>query len=193
MSLLLTASQTIGPYLHIGTTWLDTPDLTGPGVSGQRISIEGRMLDGDGKPVGDGLVEIWQANAHGKLAHPEDPRDLPVEAGFRGWGRVPTDAQGFFRLTTIRPGRVPGPGGQLQAPHIAVTIFGRGLTKALHSRIYFPDGEGHAEDFVLGQVPADRRATLIARALPSSEHAYQWNIVLQGEAAGQGETVFFDF
>jgi protocatechuate 3,4-dioxygenase, alpha subunit len=192
MSLLLTASQTIGPYLHIGTTWLDTPDLVRPGVTGQRITVQGRMLDGDGKPVGDGLVEIWQANAHGKLAHPEDRRELPQEAGFRGWGRVPTDKEGRFRFSTIRPGRVPGPGGSLQAPHIAVTVFGRGLTKQLLSRIYFPDGEGHEDDFVLKQVPQERRATLIARPVAGHEQAYEWDIVLQAGPQRQAETVFFD-
>ncbi len=191
MSLLLTASQTIGPYLHIGTAWLDSNELAGPGVSGQRISVEGRLLDGDGQPVGDGLLEIWQANAQGKLAHPEDKRDLPLEKGFRGWGRIPTDKEGKFRFTTVRPGALPGPAGTLQAPHLAVTVFGRGLTKQLLTRIYFPDGEGHDHDFVLKQVPPDRRSTLVARALPGREHAYHWDVVLQA-GPGHQETVFFD-
>ncbi|WP_151448206.1 protocatechuate 3,4-dioxygenase subunit alpha [Lacisediminimonas profundi] len=195
MSLLTTGSQTIGPYLHIGTDWLNTPNLVGDKVTGTPITIEGRMIDGNGAPVGDGLVEIWQANAHGKLAHSEDQRDLPTEPGFRGWGRVPTDENGRFQFTTVKPGRVPSPvpGAALQAAHIAVTIFGRGLTKQLVSRIYFPDGEGHAEDFVLKQVPEQRRATLVARAIAGRPNAYEWNIVLQGDASGQGETVFFDF
>lgn len=192
MSLLLTASQTIGPYLHIGTAWLDKTELAGEEVSGQRISIEGRMLDGDGNPVADALLEIWQANAHGKLAHPQDQRDLALEQGFRGWGRIPTDKDGRFRFTTVRPGQLPGPAGGLQAPHLAVTVFGRGLTRALFTRIYFPDGQGHESDFVLAQVPAERRASLIARAMPGKEHAYQWDVVLQAGAGAQQETVFFD-
>lgn len=192
MSLLLTASQTIGPYLHIGTTWLDKNELAGPEVSGQRISVEGRMLDGDGNPVGDALLEIWQANAHGKLAHPQDQRELPLEQGFRGWGRIPTDKDGRFRFTTVRPGQLPGPAGGQQAPHLAVTVFGRGLTRALFTRIYFPDGQGHESDFVLAQVPAERRASLIARAMPGKEQAYQWDCVLQGRPGAQQETVFFD-
>jgi protocatechuate 3,4-dioxygenase alpha subunit len=191
MSLLLTASQTIGPYLHIGTTWLDTTKLAKPGVSGQPITISGRMLDGDGKPVGDGLLEVWQANAHGKLAHPADTRDLPLEKGFRGWGRIPTDANGVFRFSTVRPGQLPGPAGGLQAAHLAVTVFGRGLTKQLQTRMYFPDGEGHEQDFVLRQVPVERRATLVARA--AAQNSFEWDIVLQAGAAGQQETVFFDF
>ncbi|MDB5797806.1 MAG: protocatechuate 3,4-dioxygenase, partial [Paucimonas sp.] len=136
MSLLLTGSQTIGPYLHIGTDWLNTTDLAPAGTAGTRISIEGCMFDGNGAPVADGLVEIWQADAQGKLAHPADRRDLPQQAGFRGWGRAPTDAQGRFSFHTVKPGPVPAPDGRLQAAHIAVTIFGRGLTKQLVSRIY---------------------------------------------------------
>ncbi|MDB5798446.1 MAG: Protocatechuate 3,4-dioxygenase alpha chain, partial [Paucimonas sp.] len=97
-----------------------------------------------------------------------------------------------FSFHTVKPGPVPAPDGRLQAAHIAVTIFGRGLTKQLVSRIYFPDGEGHAEDFVLSQVPPGRRNTLVARAIAGRDNAYEWNIVLQGEAAGQGETAFFD-
>jgi protocatechuate 3,4-dioxygenase alpha subunit len=192
MSLQMTSSQTIGPYLHIGTDWLNTATLAGDAISGERVVIEGRMLDGNGNPVADGLVEIWQANAHGKYAHPEDRRDLPAEPGFRGFGRVPTDEQGFFRFVTVKPGRVPGPKGSLQAPHIAVTVFARGLLKQLSSRIYFPDGAGNEDDPVLSLVPPERRATLVARAIAGRPGVLEWNIVLRGEAAGQGETVFFE-
>lgn len=198
MSLQMTSSQTIGPYLHIGTDWLNTPDLLAAGggkVSGERITIEGRVFDGNGNPVTDALVEIWQANAAGRYAHPEDQGSAPLEPGFRGFGRVPTDGAGSFRLATIKPGRVAGPGGRLQAPHIMVTLFARGLLRHLTTRIYFPDGEGNAEDTVLNMVPQDRRGTLLARKLdgkPGAYASYEWNIVLQGEAAGQGETVFFE-
>lgn len=188
MSLHATTSQTVGPYLHIGLTWLVTEDLAGPGVTGERVTIEGRVLDGDGQPVNDALVEIWQANAHGRYAHPEDRQEKPLEKGFRGFGRSATDANGAFRFRTIKPGRVPGPEGKLQAPHIAVNVFMRGSLKHLVSRVYFPDDPANAEDPVLGFVPADRRGTLIARRVPGRPGTLEWNVIVQGA----DETVFFD-
>lgn len=182
-----TSSQTVGPYLHIGMTWLVTDDLVGRDVSGDRCVIEGRVVDADGAPVDDAIVETWQANAFGRYDHPEDTRDLPLEAGFKGFGRVPTDASGRFRLRTIKPGRVPAPDGSLQAPHINVTVFMRGILKQLKTRIYFPGEAANADDPVLSSVPADRRGTLIAK--PAGEGRLQWDLVLQGER----ETVFFDF
>jgi protocatechuate 3,4-dioxygenase, alpha subunit len=187
-SLQATTSQTVGPYLHIGLTWLNRDNLVGPGVTGEQVTIQGRMLDGDGKPVNDGLVEVWQANAHGKYAHPEDKQSKPIEPGFKGFGRIPTDAEGAFRFTTIKPGRVPGLGGALQAPHLAITIFLRGELKHLVTRIYFPDEPSNAEDPILKLVPAERRATLIAKKSAGGKGALEWNIVLQGD----NETVFFD-
>ena len=186
MSLQTTSSQTVGPYLHIGLTWLITDNLVGPGVSGDKVTIAGRIADGDGKPVNDALVEIWQANAHGKYAHPDDSQDKPLEAGFKGFGRVPTDDNGGFKFTTIKPGRVPSPGGGLQAPHINVTIFMRGMLKQLNTRIYFPADPANAGDAVLQSVLPARRDTLIAKATGAG--ALEWNVVLQGA----GETVFFD-
>ena len=186
MSLQTTSSQTVGPYLHIGMTWLVTDDLTGPGVTGDRVTIAGRILDGDGKPVTDALVEIWQANAHGKYAHPDDPQDKPLETAFKGFGRVPTDDNGGFKFTTIKPGRVAAPGGGLQAPHINVTIFMRGMLKQLNTRIYFPADAANDSDAALRSVPEGRRGTLIAKA--SGQGALEWNVILQGS----GETVFFD-
>jgi protocatechuate 3,4-dioxygenase alpha subunit len=192
MSLQMTASQTVGPYLHIGMDGLNIDNLVGEGVTGERLVIEGRVFDGNGKPVTDGLVEIWQANAHGKYAHPDDTRDLPLEPGFKGFGRLPTDEEGGFRFTTIRPGRVPGPASSLQAPHIIVSFFTRGLLKRLATRIYFQDEPANASDPILNQVPAERRSTLIARRVPERAGVFEWNIVLQGETNGQKETVFFD-
>jgi len=188
MSLHATTSQTVGPYLHIGLTWLIREDLLGPGVTGEQVTIQGRVLDGDGKPVNDALVEIWQANAHGKYAHPEDRQAKPLEPGFKGFGRSATDENGAFRFKTIKPGRVPGPGGALQAPHIAVTVFMRGQLKHLVSRIYFPDEPANADDPVLKLVPEERRSTLVARKLPGGKGALEWNVILQGAE----ETVFFD-
>ena len=188
MSLQTTSSQTVGPYLHIGLTWLNTGNLVGPGVTGEKVMLEGRILDGDGKPVGDALVEIWQANAHGKYAHPDDPQDKPLEEGFKGFGRIPTDGNGQFKFTTIKPGRVPAPGGGMQAPHINVCILMRGMLKQLVTRIYFPGDPANAEDEALRRVPASRRDTLIAKQGAGQPGTLFWNVVLQGE----GETVFFD-
>ena len=189
MSLLTTSSQTVRPYVKIGFEPFTVVELAPAGVAGERITLSGRVVDGDGKPVNDAVVEIWQANAQGKYAHPEDAQDKPIEAGFRGFGRCLTDAKGSYRFTTVKPGRVPGPGGALQAPHIVVTVFMRGLLKHLITRLYFPDEASNAEDPVLTLVPADRRATLIARRSPNDKVALEWNVILQG----QEETVFFDY
>jgi protocatechuate 3,4-dioxygenase alpha subunit len=189
MSLQTTSSQTVGPYLHIGMTWLFTDNLVATGVAGEPITIGGRVTDADGQPVDDALVEIWQANSHGRYAHPEDTGTAPLEPGFHGFGRVPTDANGAFRFTTIKPGRVPAPGGGLQAPHINVTIFMRGMLRHLITRIYFPDDPANAGDAVLQSVPAARRDTLVARPEPGKPTALTWSVRLQGE----GETVFFDY
>jgi protocatechuate 3,4-dioxygenase alpha subunit len=182
-----TSSQTIGPYLHIGMTWLVDENMAPEGVSGERVTVEGRITDADGTAVNDAMVEIWQANAHGKYAHPEDTRDLPVERSFSGFGRVYTDEDGRFRFRTIKPGRVPGPDETPQAPHLNVTIFMRGLLKHLITRMYFP-GESNDADAVLQRVPADRRATLVARR-GGEPGRLEWDVVLQGE----NETVFFDY
>lgn len=178
MSLQATTSQTVGPYLHIGLTWLITEDLAPKRVAGKRISIEGRVIDGDGRPVNDALVEIWQAGADGKYGR----------KGFRGFGRSATDDNGVFRFRTIRPGRVAGPAGKLQAPHIAVNVFMRGLLKQLVTRIYFPGDPANAEDPVLALVPAERRGTLIAKQVAGKAGLLEWNVILQG----RDETVFFD-
>jgi protocatechuate 3,4-dioxygenase alpha subunit len=187
VSLQASTSQTIGPFLRIGLEWMVIEDMAPQGVSGQRLRIEGRVLDGDGKPVNDAAVEVWQANSHGKYASPADEQDKPLEPNFRGYGRSLTDDAGAFRFRTVKPGRVPGPDGKLQAPHLAVTIFMRGLLKQLVTRVYFPDEPANADDPVLSLVPAERRATLIARK--TGDGVFEWNVVLQGK----NETVFFDF
>jgi len=188
MSLQATTSHTVGPFFTIGLTRLFQSEIAGPGVAGERIAIEGRVLDGDGSPVPDALVEIWQANSHGKYAHPEDKQEKPVEPGFRGYGRQPTDDAGKFRFTTIKPGAVPGPDGKPQAPHIAVSVFSRGLQRRLVTRIYFPDEPANASDFALSRVDPARRATLFAQKVAGQSGVLEWNVILQGA----GETVFFD-
>jgi protocatechuate 3,4-dioxygenase alpha subunit len=185
MKLLPTSSQTVGPYLHIGLARLTIDRLAAPGCPGQHLSVGGRVLDGDGQPVPDALVEIWQADAHGRYAHAEDAGKAPTP-GFRGFGRVPTDAEGRYRFFTIKPGAVADTRGGLQAPHLLVSVFMRGLLKRLVTRIYFPDEPRNADDQVLRLVPAERRGTLVARPIGKDE--LEWNIMLQGA----GETVFFD-
>ncbi len=189
MSLETTSSQTIGPYLHIGLTWLVTDNLAPAGVTGETVAIEGRIVDADGKPVDDAVVEIWQANAHGRYAHPEDTQQKPLEPAFKGFGRVMTNNEGVFRFKTVKPGRVPGADGALQAPHLNVTIFTRGLLKHLITRMYFPNEPANDEDAVLQRVPAERRPTLIAAPVEGKSGALRWDIVLQGS----GETVFFEY
>jgi protocatechuate 3,4-dioxygenase, alpha subunit len=188
MTLRATTSQTVGPFFTIGLTRMNQTDLVGPGVSGERVTIEGRVFDGDGAPIPDAVIEIWQANSHGKYNHPEDEQDKPIEPGFRGYGRIPTDETGNFSFTTIKPGAVPGPHGKMQAPHIAVSIFMRGLLRRLVTRIYFPDEPGNEGDFVLNLVEASRSGTLIARKVAGREGVLEWNVVTQGA----DETVFFD-
>jgi protocatechuate 3,4-dioxygenase alpha subunit len=183
-----TTSQTVGPFFSIGLDRLRTDNLASPGISGERLTIEGRVLDGDGQPVPDAMIEIWQANARGKYAHPEDTQQKPLEPGFSGYGRVPTGDQGQFRFTTIKPGPVSGPGGKLQAPHLVLSVFMRGLLKRLVTRIYFPGEATNDSDFVLGLVEQARRPTLIARKVQGQDAVLQWDIVLQGSE----ETVFFD-
>jgi len=188
MSLWASTSQTVGPFFSIGLTRIKQDNLVGEGVSGERVTIAGRMLDSDGQPVPDGLVETWQANSHGKYAHPEDDQNKSLEAGFKGFGRVMTDDQGRFQFTTIKPGSVPAPDGKTQAPHIAVSVFARGLERRLVTRIYFPDEPANSSDFALNLVEPQRRETLIARKVADKSGMLEWNIILQGP----GETVFFD-
>ena len=189
--LIATPSQTVGPFFHIG---LDRPgwaDLTAGDPRGERIVIEGRVIDGDGAPVPDACLELWQANAVGRYAHPDDTRtDKPLDPNFRGFGRVSTDAEGNFRVKTIRPGPVPGRGNALQAPHIAVALFARGLLKQLYTRIYFAGDPLNETDPVLLRIEgAARRQTLMAQSLDGPEPAtWHFDIVMQGD----NETVFFD-
>lgn len=189
MSLLLTASQTLGPFGAIIFDPTELKKVAAPGVVGERITIRGRVLDGDGAPVNDATLETWQANHLGKYAHPEDLQEKPLDDRFKGFGRVSTRADGSFELTTIKPGCVPGPGGSTQAPHLAVVIFMRGLLKHLVTRIYFADEAANADDPVLRLVPPARQATLIACKLAGEAAVYEWHVHLQGPA----ETVFFDW
>ena len=183
---LPTPSQTVGPFFNIGLPGERPPGPAGPESAGA-LRIAGVVYDGRGEPVPDALIEIWQANRAGRYAHPEDDRvALPLEDGFRGFGRAETDEHGAFGFYTVKPGPVPAADGAMQAPHIAVSVFARGLLKRLATRIYFPDeDEANAADPVLSAVEAGRRATLIAR---EDGDQLRFDIRLQGD----GETVFFD-
>jgi protocatechuate 3,4-dioxygenase, alpha subunit len=191
--LIPTPSQTVGPFFHLGLARPEWSDLAAHHPSGERIAIEGRVTDGDGAPVPDAMLEVWQANAAGRYNHPDDHQtDKPLDPHFRGFGRVATDADGRFRLATIKPGPVPGRGNALQAPHINVALFARGLLLHLFTRVYFADeAAANAGDPLLSSIEdTGVRETLVARRDPAGGNPplYRWNIVMQGD----GETAFLD-
>jgi protocatechuate 3,4-dioxygenase alpha subunit len=193
MSLPATTWQTVGPYFRLGCDALNCSEMAAPGVAGERITIQGRVLDGNGDGVPDAMLEIWQADANGKYAHTEDlqtrdDQQKMVNENFSGFGRIPTDEQGRFKFSTIKPGPVLGPDGKPQAPHLVVSIFMRGLLIRLVTRIYFANDARNDEDLILGMVSPERRATLLASPVAGDKAVLEWNAVLQGN----GETVFFD-
>lgn len=188
----LTTSQTVGPFFGPALMRTDTIQhvLTGPNTDGERIRIEGCVYDGEGSPVPDALVEIWQANAYGRYNHPGDQSDAPLDPEFTGFGRAGADDDGGFWFETIVPGQVAFDHERMQAPHITVTVFARGLLNHLFTRIYFADEPANATDPILGLVPAERRGTLLATRSDDSETStYHFDIILQGP----GETVFFNY
>jgi protocatechuate 3,4-dioxygenase, alpha subunit len=188
MSRPTTPSQTVGPFFSIGFSWLERTDLTEGAAGCARVTIRGRVLDGEDQPVPDAVLEIWQADAEGRYAHPEDFGDVAATKGFFGFGRVSVNDQGEFRFTTIKPGQVPGPNGNPQAPHLEISIFMRGLLRRLVTRIYFPADPANEADAVLKLVPTQRRHTLIAQPIASEAQTLLWDVHLQGDH----ETVFFE-
>ena len=199
-----TASQTAGPYVHIGLApqqaGFDIFEnnfgnvLTNAQTKGERIRIEGRVFDGIGTVLKDVLIEIWQANAEGKYAHPADRQPgKSVDDNFRGWGRACTDFEtGVYSFETIKPGVVSGRNGRFMAPHINVWVVARGISLGLNTRLYFSDElEANAKDAVLNIIEWEaRRQTLVAKREQGKDGqvVYRFDIRLQGE----GETVFFD-
>lgn len=190
MSLKQTPSQTAGPFFHYCLTpeqsgytafrGLAGPVLAGAETPGRRIRVSGRVIDGQDQPLGDALIEVWQADDQGRYAHPADARSS--NASFRGFGRTITGGDGVYAFDTVKPGAV----GDGQAPHITLVIFARGAQNHLYTRVYFADeAAANASDPVLKTVPADRRGTLVATA---TEGGYTFDIRLQGG----NETVFFD-
>ena len=183
MTVPLTPSQTVGPFFSHALPWPDGPYVVPAGTQGG-FWLRGLVLDGAGEPVPDALVESWQADPTGRFDHPDDPRR--ANAGWHGFARCPTDADGHWAIFTVRPGRVPGPDGRLQAPHLDLSVFARGLLDRVVTRVYLPDeAAANAEDPVLTAIPQARRATLVAT--PAGD-GYEFDIRLQGDH----ETVFFD-
>ncbi len=201
----ITPSQTVGPYFAYGLAphsrcswspdrntydWKETvgANLVTPDASGTRIRIEGRITDGDGAPINDAMIEIWQADSQGRYASPADERSRP-NAMFKGFGRSATDADGMFSFDTIKPGVVPGPNGKPQAPHIVFCVYSRGMLRQVYTRLYFSDEAANASDPILALVPADRRGTLVAHKQEGNgPTVYRFDIHMQGE----NETVFFE-
>ena len=187
MSDLVTPSATVGPYFQMRLPWPGGPYVVPAGTPGA-IAIVGRLWDGAGDAIPDGLIETWQADPRGRFAHPDDPRG-PIPGGdlpFRGFGRAPTGHDGSFTIVTLKPGPLPFGDGRTEAPHVNVSVFARGMLDRSVTRIYFPDeAELNDADPVLQAVPADRRATLIA--VPAGDDLLRFDIRMQGEA----ETVFF--
>jgi protocatechuate 3,4-dioxygenase alpha subunit len=186
MDLTPIPSQTVGPYLHLGLT--DTRSISrvaGDGAQGERVWLTFRVLDGEGAPVPDAMIELWQADSEG---HYERPGGSEGGAAFGGFGRLATAEDGSCTFETIRPGCVPGPSETVQAPHINVSILGRGILKRLSTRLYFAGEPANDADPILALVPENRRPTLLAQPDPAHRGNWIFNVHLRGE----GETVFFD-
>jgi len=187
-------SQTIGPYYALGLVRKGDKVITNVLVSektqGERIRIEGRVIDGDGRPIEDAMVEIWQANSHGRYNHPLDEQDKPLDPDFMGHGRAGTDPDGNYWFETIKPGSIPGQNDIPQSPHINAIVFARGMLVHAFTRIYFDDEDANRNDPVLMSIEDEaRRNTLIARHETSEGRIeYRFDIHLQGE----DETVFFN-
>ncbi len=183
----ITPSQTVGPFLRLGLDWADGPQVVPVDVPGA-IAVTGVLYDGHGDVVPDGIVETWQADADGRFMHPDDPRGVadPQPPQFRGVGRCATDADGRFRIVTVKPGPLPTGRGGYEAPHLDVSVFARGLLDRVVTRIYFPDEvEANAADPTLASVDPARVSTLVA---VRDGDGLRFDIHLQGP----DETVFFD-
>ncbi len=184
MALPLTPSQTVGPFFHHALPWPDGPYVVPEDTPG-RLRIEGRIADAEGNPVTDALVETWQADPDGRFRHPDDPRG-PSANAFRGFGRCATDASGGFFVVTMRPGPVPWPDGRLQAPHLDVGVFARGLLQRVVTRLYFSDETtANGADPVLAELDSSSRATLVGH-VEGDVGRHEIHL------GGPRETVFFE-
>lgn len=184
MTLPLTPSQTVGPFLAVGLTWSDGPNVVPDGTPGA-IRITGQVFDGAGVPAPDAIIETWQADPAGGFDHPDDPRGS-ASSRFRGFGRCATDDEGVYTIVTLKPGPLPAEDGRIEAPHIDVSVFARGLLDRVVTRIYFPDeAEANAADSLLGSLEEHERTALVA--IPDGQ-TLRFDIYLQGEH----ETPFFE-
>jgi protocatechuate 3,4-dioxygenase alpha subunit len=182
-------SQTVGPFFRIGLSGpRAVQQIAAAGVKGERVKLVVTVFDAEDQPIHDCLIETWQANADGKYNHPDDQQERPLDPAFRGFGRQATDQNGVCSFETIKPGRVPGPKGTQQAPHLAVSVFSRGMLNRLPTRIYFAGDPANEQDPILALVPKERRATLLARPVEGERGAWQFTI----RFGGTDETVFFD-
>jgi len=185
-----TPSQTVGPFFGVGLTRasLSQSVMVNELTEGERIRIEGTVFDGAGAPIEDALVEVWQANAHGRYRHDLDAGPAPLDPNFVGFGRCPTDATGAFHFETVKPGAIHAGDGRPHAPHLNVAVFARGMLVHAYTRMYF-DGDALDADPTLALVDRERRGTLVGVRTGQGERAvYRWDIHLQGDR----ETVFFD-
>jgi protocatechuate 3,4-dioxygenase alpha subunit len=187
---IATPSQTVGPFFHFGLARdLTLGTMAGEGAQGERIRLRIRVTDGDGNPVPDALLELWQADSEGRYVRPAEPSQAaPVNVSFTGFGRLPTSTDGVCLFDTIRPGIVRNPDDRYQAAHIDVCLFSRGLLRQVYTRIYFEGDADLDRDAVLALVPAERRQTLLATRSPDAAGEWRFDLRLQGT----GETVFFD-
>ncbi len=189
MDLVPIPSQTAGPFFHLGlTTTRSVLRIAESGAERERVSLTCRLLDGDGNPVNDAMIEIWQADANGKYNHPDDTQERTADPSWFGFGRAATGEDGSCRFETIKPGRVAGPGNALQAPHLTLAIFARGMLKQLYTRVYFAGDASNGGDPILALVPLPRRETLLAQPDEAGSESWKFDIHLQGDQ----ETVFFD-
>lgn len=190
MKMVPTPSQTVGPFFSFGLTEGRgcVSCIADPQAKGERVRLVCRVLDGDGAPVPDAMIEVWQADADGRYHHPDDPQYARADPACRGFGRMGTSEDGICEFETIKPGRVRGPVGVSQAPHLNLTVFARGLLKQVYTRAYFANDPANREDPVLALVPEERRETLMAQLGDRGEGRWQFEIHLQGEH----QTVFFD-
>ncbi|MFZ0759220.1 MAG: protocatechuate 3,4-dioxygenase subunit alpha [Candidatus Sulfotelmatobacter sp.] len=185
-----TPSQTAGPYFHLGMTEIrSVKRIAVPHTRGERVWLTCRVIDGANAPVNDAMIEVWQADAEGKYNHPDDLPEKTVDAEWIGFGRMATAEDGSCEFETVRPGRVLGSGNTMQAPHLNVAVFARGMLKQLYTRIYFAGDPANSEDPAIALVPALRRETLMAQPEGAAGPSHWcFDIHLQGEK----ETVFFD-
>jgi protocatechuate 3,4-dioxygenase, alpha subunit len=190
MSLSSTPSQTVGPFFSFALTTekCSVRRIAGPQAKGEKVLLMCRVLDGDGLPVPDAMLEIWQADADGKYNHPDDAQHETADPACSGFGRMGTSDEGSCEFETIKPGRVPGPGNVLQASHLSLAVFARGMLKQLYTRVYFAGDPANDEDPVLALIPAERRESLMAYPDRENRGLWRFDVRLQGDR----ETVFFD-